>query len=233
MTDLSIIIPAFNEKKTILTIINRINQLEIKKQLIVVDDYSNDGTRKILNENHKKVDLLLFHNKNLGKGAAIRTAQKHANGKYTIIQDADLEYDPNDYQKILNCFQNNKINVVYGSRVLGKKRYNLNNFISLSRVFFNHMLTIFSNLLNNQNLTDAHTCYKAFSTELFKKIDLKENGFAFCPEVTTKISNLNIEIIEVPISYNGRNYKEGKKISYIDGIQAIYALIKYKFFNRK
>ena len=220
------------KKKTILTIIDKINQLDIKKLLIVVDDYSNDGTRHILNENHNKIDLLLFHKKNLGKGAAIRTAQKYVTGKYTIIQDADLEYDPNDFKKILNCFKNNKIDVVYGSRVLGKKRYNLKNFISLSRVFFNHMLTVFSNLLNNQNLTDAHTCYKAFSSELFRKINLKENGFAFCPEVTTKISNLNIEILEVPISYNGRTYKDGKKISYIDGIQAIYALIKYKFFNK-
>ncbi len=232
MIDLSVIIPVFNEKNTILKIINKINDLNIKKQIIVVDDYSNDGTKEVLSKNQNNIDLLLFHNKNLGKGAAVRTAQKYVVGKYTIIQDADLEYDPKDFQKILNCFKNNKIEVVYGSRVLGKRRYNLKNFISLSRVFFNHLLTIISNLLNNQKLTDAHTCYKAFSTELFKKIDLEENGFAFCPEVTTKISNLNKEILEVPISYEGRNYKDGKKISYMDGIRAVYALIKYKFFNK-
>ena len=232
MIDLSVIIPVFNEKNTILKIISKINDLNIKKQIIVVDDYSNDGTKELLSKNQNNIDLLLFHNKNLGKGAAVRTAQKYVIGKYTIIQDADLEYDPKDFQKILNCFKNNRIEVVYGSRVLGKKRYNLKNFISLSRVFFNHLLTIFSNFLNKQKLTDAHTCYKAFSSELFVKINLEENGFAFCPEVTTKISNLNKEILEVPISYEGRNYKEGKKISYIDGIQAIYALIKYKFFKK-
>ena len=232
MIDLSVIIPVFNEKNTILKIISKINDLNIKKQIIVVDDYSNDGTKELLSKNQNNIDLLLFHNKNLGKGAAVRTAQKYVIGKYTIIQDADLEYDPKDFQKILNCFKNNRIEVVYGSRVLGKKRYNLKNFISLSRVFFNHLLTIFSNFLNKQKLTDAHTCYKAFSSELFVKINLEENGFAFCPEVTTKISNLNKEILEVPISYEGRNYKEGKKISYIDGIRAIYALIKYKFFKK-
>ena len=232
MIELSIIIPVFNEKNTILTIINKINNLDIKKQIIVVDDFSNDGTKEVLYQNQNKIDLLLCHKKNLGKGKAIQTAQKHVLGKYTIIQDGDLEYEPLDYLKILNCFKKNEINVVYGSRVLGKNRYNSKNFISLSRVFFNHLLTIFSNILNNQKLTDAHTCYKAFSSELFKNIILEENGFAFCPEITTKISNLNIEIKEVPISYNGRNYNEGKKISYIDGIQAIYVLIKYKFFSK-
>ena len=176
MIDLSIIIPVFNEKNTILTIINQINKLEIKKQIIVVDDFSNDGTKEILYQNQNKIDLLLFHEKNFGKGRAIQTAQKYILGKYTIIQDADLEYDPLDYLKILNCFKTNKIEVVYGSRVLGKRRYNLKNFISLSRVFFNHLLTIFSNILNNQKLTDAHTCYKAFSSKLFKNIVLEENG---------------------------------------------------------
>ena len=230
MIELTIIIPVFNEKNTIKKIIDKINDLDIKKQIIVVDDFSNDGTKEILYQNQNKIDLLFFHEKNLGKGKAIQTAQKHILGKYTIIQDGDLEYDPLDYLKILNCFEKNKIDVVYGSRVLGKKRYNSNNFISISRVFFNHLLTILSNILNNQKLTDAHTCYKAFSSVLFKDIVLEEKGFAFCPEVTTKISNLNIKIMEVPISYNGRNYNEGKKISYIDGIRAIYALIKYRFF---
>ena len=231
MIDLSVIIPVFNEKNTILKIIKKINDLNIKKQIIVVDDFSNDGTKEVLYENQNNIDLLLFHNKNLGKGAAVRTAQKYVVGKYTIIQDADLEYDPTDFQKILNCFKNNKIEVVYGSRVLGKRRYNLKNFISLNRVFFNHVLTIFSNLLNNQKLTDAHTCYKAFSSELFKKIDLEENGFAFCPEVTTKISNLNKEILEVPLHMKAEIIMKEKNF-YIDGIRAIIALIKYKFFNK-
>ena len=148
MIELSIIIPVFNEKNTILTIINKINNLDIKKQIIVVDDFSNDGTKEVLYQNQNKIDLLLCHKKNLGKGKAIQTAQKHVIGKYTIIQDGDLEYDPLDYFKILNCFKKKEIRVVYGSRVLGKKRYKLKNFISLSRVFFNHLLTIFSIIKN-------------------------------------------------------------------------------------
>jgi len=231
MIDLSIIIPVYNERNTIITIIEKINNLNINKQIIVVDDYSVDGTKEILLKNKNKIDILLFHNKNLGKGAAIKTAQKKIKGKYTIIQDADLEYDPKDYIKIINFFNKNKVEAVYGSRVLGKKRYKSDNFISLTRVFFNHILTIFSNISNNQSLTDAHTCYKAFSSQLFKNINLEEKGFAFCPEINTKISNLKIEIFEVSISYNGRNYKQGKKISYKDGFRAIYALLRYKFIK--
>ena len=231
MIDLSIIIPVYNERNTIITIIDKINDLNINKQIIVVDDYSTDGTKEILLKNKNKIDQYFYHDKNLGKGAAIKTAQKHIKGKYTIIQDADLEYDPKDYKKIIDIFNKNKAQVVYGSRVLGKKRYRSDNFISLTRVFFNHILTILSNAFNNQSLTDAHTCYKAFSSQLFKSINLEENGFAFCPEITTKISNLKIQIFEVSISYNGRNYKQGKKISYKDGIRAIYALLRYKFIK--
>ena len=133
--------------------------------------------------------------------------------------------------KLIKPIMEKKSLVVYGSRVLGKNRYKTNDFTSLMRVFFNHILTIISNLLNEQKLTDAHTCYKVFDSKLFKKIKLKENGFAFCPEVTTKISKLKINIIEIPISYKGRTFEQGKKISYLDGALAIFALIKYKFFD--
>lgn len=231
MVSLTIIIPVYNETNTIIKIINKIKSIKISKQIIVVDDFSNDGTRKKLIKLKSKVDKLIFHDKNLGKGAAIRTAQKHIKGKFVIIQDADLEYDPRDYLKIIKKLKKKKIRVVYGSRVLGKKRYFLTNFTSINRIFFNHILTILSNILNKQKLTDAHTCYKAFDSKIFKMIKLEEKGFAFCPEITTKISNLNLNIIEVPIFYNGRNYKEGKKISYLDGIEAVFALIKYKIFK--
>ena len=231
MASLSIIIPVYNETRTIEKILNKIIKLKLDKQIIIVDDNSTDGTKIKILKYKKKVDKIIFHKTNLGKGAAIRSAQKFVKKEYVIIQDADLEYDPKDYKKLINPFLKNKNQVVYGSRVLGKSRYKIKNFTSLSRVFFNHLLTILSNFINQQNLTDAHTCYKVFPRNLFKSIKLCENRFAFCPEVTTKISNLNIIINEVPISYKGRSYEEGKKISYIDGIQAIIALFKYKYLR--
>ncbi len=214
---LSIIIPVFNEKNTIEKIIHKVNEIDfIKKEIVIVDDGSNDGTKDILrNRISTKVNKVIYHEINLGKGAAIRTGRKYITGNYTIIQDADLEYDPKDYKKLLEPFKNESVNVVYGSRVLGKKRYYNNNFSSTVRVFFNHMLTILSNLLNNQNLSDAHTCYKVFRTNIFKSIELKENGFSFCPEVTTKLSRLDEKIVEVEINYTGRTYSEGKKIKFI------------------
>ena len=232
MASLSIIIPVYNETRTIEKILNKIIKLKLDKQIIIVDDNSTDGTKIKILKYKKKVDKIIFHKTNLGKGAAIRSAQKFVKKEYVIIQDADLEYDPKDYKKLINPFLKNKNQVVYGSRVLGKSRYKIKNFTSLSRVFFNHLLTILSNFINQQNLTDAHTCYKVFPRNLFKNIKLCENRFAFCPEVTTKISNLNIIINEVPISYKGRSYEEGKKISYIDGIQAIIALFKYKYLRK-
>ena len=230
---LSIIIPVFNEKNTIEKIIHKVNEIDfIKKEIVIVDDGSNDGTKDILrNRISTKVNKVIYHEINLGKGAAIRTGRKYITGNYTIIQDADLEYDPKDYKKLLEPFKNESVNVVYGSRVLGKKRYYNNNFSSTVRVFFNHMLTMLSNLLNNQNLSDAHTCYKVFRTNIFKSIELKENGFSFCPEVTTKLSRLDEKIVEVEINYTGRTYSEGKKIKFLDGIFAIITLFKYRFFN--
>ena len=228
---LSIIIPVYNEKKTIRIIINKILKIKnLKKQIIIVDDGSTDGTTKELKKiSKKKIDKIIYCKNNFGKGHAIRLAQPHVKGEFVIIQDADLEYDPNDFKKIMKTLKK-KNEVVYGSRVLNKNRYKHNNFTSNLRVFANHLLTLLSNLLNNQSLTDAHTCYKAFNSKIFKKIRLLENGFSFCPEITTKISKLKIDITEVKISYNGRSFKEGKKISIIDGFAAIRTLIRYRFF---
>ena len=227
---LSVIIPVYNEKNTILEIIKKIETNKIKKEIIIVDDCSTDGTREILQNitNHK----ILFHDKNLGKGAAIKSAKKKIDGEIVVIQDADLEYDPNDYQKLIEPIYRNEVEVVYGSRVLGSNRYLMQNFSSVYRIFFNHMLTILSNLINKQSLTDAHTCYKTFSTKVFNSIDLEENDFSFCPEITTKIALKKIKIKEVKIDYNGRSYKEGKKIKLSDGIKAIKTLFKYRYFKR-
>ena len=179
--------------------------------------------------NHKYLyDKVFFYKKNLGKGAAINAVKELVTGDIVIIQDADLEYDPSDYKYLVEPIINNKTKIVYGSRVLGKNRYELKNFLSLWRVFFNHLLTIVSNIINNQKLTDAHTCYKVFKSEIFKQIDLKEKGFAFCPEVTSKISNLKLNIFEVPINNKGRTKAQGKKIKVMDGIVALYAIVKYK-----
>ena len=231
---LTIIIPVFDEINTIEKIIDKVLKVDfISKQIILVDDASTDGTRNLIeNKLYKKVAKVIYHKKNMGKGYAIKSAQEYIKGNYVIIQDADLEYDPSDYVKLLKPIISGESNVVYGSRVLGKSRYQLNNFTSAFRIFGNHILTILSNLINHQKLTDAHTCYKVFNSSIFKKINLEESGFSFCPEVTTKVSNMNINIIEVPISYNGRNYKDGKKIKLSDAIQAIITLIKYKFFKK-
>ena len=232
---ITVIIPVFNELKTVRAIIDKIlNLKDLDIQIILVDDFSTDGTRELIeNELSKKVDKVVFHSSNKGKGSAIISAKKFIKGNIVIIQDGDLEYDPKDYYQLIKPILDNSYKIVYGSRVLGKGRYRTNKFTSLFRIFCNHILTIISNFINSQNLTDAHTCYKVFKSEVFNNIILEENGFNFCPEITTKVSNLGIKIFEVPISYNGRTHKEGKKIKFIDGFEAILTIIKYKFFIRK
>ena len=232
---LTIIIPVFNEIKTIEKILTKIHDVGfISKEIILVDDGSTDGTKDLIESKlYKMVTKVIYHQNNKGKGAAIKSAQIHVNGKYVIIQDADLEYDPEDYYKLLKPIIRGEASVVYGSRVLGQNnRYNLKNFTSIFRIFANHILTIMSNIINRQKLTDAHTCYKLFKSEIFKKIILQERGFSFCPEITTKVSNMKIDIIEIPISYNGRNYESGKKIKFKDAIEALITLIMYKFFKK-
>ncbi len=232
MTKISVIIPCYNEKNTIIQLIDVLNNLQVNKQIILVDDYSNDGTREIIEKNlTKKVDNVIFHEKNLGKGACVKTAKEFILGDIVIIQDADLEYDPNDYNNLIKPILEKKTNVVYGSRVLNKFAIPNRSFISNFRIFGNYLLTKFSNFINNQKLTDAHTCYKVLTKEVFNKIILKENGFNFCPEITTKLAILNEKILEIPINYNGRSIEEGKKIRFWHALEALYTLIKYNFFK--
>ena len=229
---LTIIIPAYNEINTIQILIDKISEIKIAKQIILVDDCSSDGTSDVIFANKDKIDKTIVHEKNKGKGAAIQSAQKFVEGDYVIIQDADLEYNPNDILILLNEIEKKNFKVIYGSRVLeNPENKKSQNFSHSLRIVGNFFLTKLSNLINNQNLTDAHTCYKMFESNLFKSIKLEENDFSFCPEITTKISLLNIDISEIAINYNGRSYEQGKKIKASDGIKAIWTLIKYKFFK--
>ena len=227
---LTIIIPAFNEIHTIQILLEKIFKVEIEKQIIIVDDNSSDGTKDIILNYKEKVDKIIFHDSNKGKGAAIKSAQKYVEGDYVIIQDSDLEYDPNDYYNLISEIEKKKSKVIYGSRVLKNKKFtNIQNFSHKLRIVGNIFLTELSNFINKQSLTDAHTCYKLFDSNLFKSIKLVENDFSFCPEITTKISLLGIKIKEVPITYKGRTYEEGKKIVAMDGLKAIWTLFKYRY----
>ena len=233
---LTIIVPVYNEKKFIRLLLKKlIKIIKIKKQIIIIDDGSSDGTTEILRKeflNNKSISKIIFHKKNSGKGSAIRSAQRFIKGDLVVIQDADLEYNPKDIIKIYNFIKKNQIDVVYGSRVLNKNKYqNTKNFTHLVRIWGNVFLTLVSNLINNQNLTDAHTCYKMIRARIFKKLNLREKGFAFCPEVTTKLSKMNFKIYEVSISYNGRTYNDGKKITSFDGLIALVSLIKYRLLD--
>ena len=231
---ITVIIPCYNENRTISKIIDKILSLKnINLQIIVIDDCSTDGTREILkNEISERVDKIIYHNINKGKGAAIKSSIESIKGDIILIQDADLEYDPMDYYNLLKPFKNENIKVVYGSRVLGRSIENKSTLIQKYRIIGNYLLTKFSNLINNQKLTDAHTCYKVFDKDIFFKLNIKEDDFAFCPEVTTKLSNINQKIFEVPISYYGREYEDGKKIRFSDAIKAVKVIIKYKFLNK-
>ncbi len=230
---LSIIIPCFNEKRTIGIILERINKslknYQISNyEIIIVDDSSSDGTRNILKdfENKEKINLY-FHETNLGKGAAIQTALKYITGDITIIQDADLEYDPFDYNKLLVPFFEANADVVYGSRFLGGGKYVRIHFFW--HYLANKILTFICNLFINLNLTDMETGYKVFKTSSLKSIKLVEKTFSFEPEVTIKLSKKNYKFFEVPITYNGRSYEEGKKIGLKDAFIALKSIIFYSF----
>jgi len=227
----SIIIPCFNEKKTILTLLKKVKNFKLlNKEIIIVDDGSIDGTRKILKETISKIDpniKLLLHSKNRGKGAAIRTALKYVSGDVIIIQDADLEYDPSEYEKLLKPIMYRKADVVYGSRFCGKEqRIHL-----FWHKLANNFLTFLCNIFTNLNLSDMETCYKVFKTEIIKKIQLKEDRFGIEPEITIKLARQKSVFYEVCISYHGRSYEDGKKIGFKDGVSAIYCIIKYSIFK--
>ena len=228
---LSIIIACFNEINTIEIILKKIIKLyPEEKQIIVIDDCSTDGSREILQNNiFKLIDNLVLNDKNYGKGYCVKKGIEVAEGDIILIQDADLEYDPGDYYKLVNPIKNNYADVVYGSRFIGsdEKRV-LYYWHSLG----NYFLTLFSNILSNLNLTDMEVCLKAFRSNTLKRIKLNENRFGFEPEITAKISKLNLRIYEVGIKYYGRKYSEGKKINWKDGISAIRCIIYYNIFDK-
>ena len=229
----SIIIPVFNESKTIFEILKKIDKVKgFKKEIIIIDDGSTDKTKEIIQKKCSNLySKFISYKKNKGKGYACRKGLAQVEGEIIIIQDADLEYDPNDYSKLIEPINKKKSKIVYGSRVLkGGLRIRPKSIDVFVRLAANHFLTFLSNLLNQQNLTDAHTCYKVFDSSLLKKIKLQEDGFNFCPEITAKFSKIRENIYEVPINYYGRTHEEGKKISFLDGFRAIYAIIKYNIF---
>jgi dolichol-phosphate mannosyltransferase len=229
----SIVIPVFNESKTIFQILKKINQIKgFKKEIIIIDDGSTDDTKKIVKKKcFNLYSKFISYRKNRGKGYACRKGLSKVRGDIVIIQDADLEYSPKDYPKLIKPIIKKKTKIVYGSRVLaGGVRVRPKSIDVAIRLIANHFLTFLSNMLNNHNLTDAHTCYKVFDTSLLKKISLQEDGFNFCPEITAQFSKINEKIYEVPVDYYGRTHEEGKKISFFDGFRAIYAIIKYNIF---
>jgi len=226
---LSIVIPVFNEVATIEEIIQRVQSVPFDKEIIVVDDCSTDGTVQLLRKIitiHKNVKVY-YHDRNQGKGAALRTGFAAVQGDVIIIQDADLEYDPREYPNLLEPILDGRADVVYGSRFLGGPHRVLFFWHSVGNKF----LTFLSNALSNLNLTDMETCYKAFRKEVLKDLSLRSNRFGFEPEFTMKIARRRFRIYEVPISYSGRTYQEGKKINWKDGVAAIYNILRYRFVD--
>jgi len=227
---ISIIIPCFNEEKTISLVINKIlSNYAGEKEIIVIDDCSNDKTREILKSDlENKIDKLIFNEKNYGKGFSIRKGINIAEGDVILIQDADLEYDPLDYNKLLKPIEKGVADVVYGSRFLGGEEKRV---LYFWHTIGNKFLTTFSNMFSNLNLTDMEVGYKLFKSNVIKDIDLIENRFGFEPEITAKIAKKKIRIFEVGISYYGRKYEDGKKITWKDGVSALRCVIKYNLFN--
>jgi glycosyltransferase involved in cell wall biosynthesis len=225
---LSVVVPVYNERETIGKVYERIKAVDLDKEILLVDDCSTDGTREIVRGLADDQTKVFFHEKNMGKGAALRTGFSNATGDILVIQDADMEYDPAEYPKLIRPILEGKADVVYGSRFAGGEYHRV--------LFFWHMvgnklLTLFSNMFTNLNLTDMETCYKVFSRDVFKKIRIEENRFGFEPEITAKVARMRARIYEVGISYAGRSYEEGKKIGWKDGFSAIRCIVKYNLFR--
>jgi len=226
---LSIVIPVYNEKNTIEELIRRVQEVDVSlnKEIIIVDDGSSDGTPEIL-KSLKQPDIkVVYHSTNQGKGAALHTGFSEAEGDIILVQDADLEYDPKEYPKLLEPILDGRADAVYGSRFLGGPH----RVLYFWHYIGNRFLTAFSNMLSNLNLSDMETCYKVFKKDILDRITLKSKRFGFEPEITLKLAKLNARIYEVPISYSGRDYSEGKKIGWRDGLAALYHIIRYRFFN--
>ena len=226
---ISVVMPVYNEVQTIKEIVARVQEVELEKEIIIVDDYSTDGTREHLREINQANEnvKVLYHDHNQGKGAALRKGFQAITGDIVIIQDADLEYDPREYPLLLGPIVDGRADVVYGSRFLGGPH----------RVLFfwhylgNKFVTLLSNMLTNLNLTDMETCYKVFKSEVLAEIKLKSNRFGSEPEFTAKIAKKGFRIYETPISYSGRTYAEGKKIGWKDGVKAVFAILWFRFFD--
>jgi glycosyltransferase involved in cell wall biosynthesis len=228
---LSIVVPCYNEKETIKEIIRKLKNIELDdSEIIVVDDASNDGTKEILKKDIEPlVEKIIYHEQNMGKGAALRTGFKQAKGDVVVVQDADLEYEPHYLPRMLELIENNKADAVFGSRFLGGNPHRV---LYFWHYIGNKLLTLLSNMFTNINLTDMETCYKMIRNEIIQKIEIEENRFGFEPEITAKITRRNIRIYEIGISYSGRTYAEGKKIGWKDGIKAIYCILKYNLLRK-
>jgi len=227
---LSVVIPVYNEKRWITEVLRRVRMVPIPKEIILVDDLSTDGTREMLPQFADENTKILYKQVNQGKGAALRDGFKLCTGNVIIIQDADLEYDPDDYPSLLQPIIENKADIVFGSRFIGEKH----RVLYFWHMVTNKILTVLSNMLTNLNLTDMETCYKVFKKEVLEGMDLKSNRFGFEPEFTAKIAKKKKpawRVFEVPVSYDGRTYEEGKKIGLKDGFNALYCIVRYKFFN--
>ena len=228
MLKLSIVIPIYNERETLETLIAKVNSVDYDKEILLIDDFSSDGTREVLKRYENKENFqVLYHDHNQGKGAALRTGFSNVNGDIIIIQDADLEYNPADYGTLIEPILDGRADVVYGSRFLGGPHRVLFFWHSIG----NMVLTTFSNMLTNINLTDMETGYKVFTKRVNDTLTFKCDRFGFEPEFTAKVAKNNFRIYEVPISYNGRDYSEGKKITWKDGVAAIWYIIKFKLKN--
>jgi glycosyltransferase involved in cell wall biosynthesis len=225
---LSVVIPCFNERATIAAVLTAVeNSPYPDKEIIVVDDCSTDGTRELLKaELAPRIDTLLFHDVNRGKGAALRTGIAAATGDIVVIQDADLEYDPSEFPALIAPILQDKADVVFGSRFMGGFPHRV---LYFWHSVGNSVLTLVSNMFTNLNLTDMETCYKAFRREVIQSITIEENRFGFEPEVTAKVARMGVRIYEIGISYHGRTYAEGKKIGWRDGFRALWCIVKYRF----